>query len=394
MDATLYLVIGFALSFILGTALGAGLTFFINRKNAGKLDTAMENQFKVSAQEAIKQAQESFLALAEERFKSAQKDGAHDLDKRQKAIEELVKPVHEKLQNLSGAVDQSKGLYQALQNDLQNLNKETAKLAGALRNPVARGNWGEAILERLLEHSGLIKGVHYHLQTSLPGGDSRLIPDATIELPDSLHIVIDSKAPINDFVRNLDEDMDEAYYKQLQTGLAQAVKSRIQDLSKKAYWENLNSPDFVVLFLPSEHLFSAAIQADPSLLDLAAEKKIVMASPVLMMSLLRVVRMSWRQIEMAQNAQTISEQGQELYKRFITFTEHFEKIGKSLQSAMNSYDSAIGSMERKVLPAGRKLHELQSSNAALKEPPSFDPIEKQPRKLVLHEDDEKEKKRA
>lgn len=395
-DATIIHALGYsALGFVLG-ALIVGLA--LRTKNAAlkaelaareELSMQMGNQFEVTAQQAVQSAHESFLKLAEARFKEAQKDGSHDLEKRQKAIEEMVKPVHENLKALSGAVDQSKGMYKALHGDLQNLNKETAKLAGALRNPAARGNWGEGILERLLEQSGLIKGVHYNLQTALPGEESRLRPDAVVNLPDSLHIVIDSKAPINDFVRNLDSDIEESDYKSLQTGLAQAVRGHINQLGKKAYWAQLNSPDFVVLFLPSEHLFSAAVQADPALLDLAAEKKIIMASPILTMSLLRVVGMGWRQVELAKNAQTISEQGQELYKRLLKFTSHVGKVGKHLQNAMKGYDEAIGSLERSVLPSARKFKDLQAATQ-LEDIPDFQTIETQPRMLNITSEDESE----
>jgi len=301
----------------------------------------------------------------------------------------MVKPVHKQLEALSGALEQAKGTDKALREDLLNLNKETSKLAGALRNPAARGNWGEGMLERLLENSGLIKGVHYELQVNLQGAR----PDAVVNLPDNLHIVIDSKAPINDFVRNLDEDLDESSYKDLQVNLARAVKTHIQELSKKAYWEQLNSPDFVVMFLPSEHLFSAAIQADPTLLDLAADKKIVLASPILTMSLLRVVGMSWRQVDLAKNAQEISERGHDLYKRLLNFTDHIEKIGKGLQNAMKGYDSAVGSLERQVLPAARKFKDLQGQSGAA-ELQVLKSVEEEPRAITLTADDEKEKKRA
>lgn len=402
LDATTIHALGYsALGFILG-ALIVGL--ILRSKNAAlkaeltareELGAQMENQFEVTAHKAVQNAHESFLKLAEARLKEAQKDSSHDLEKRQQAINELVHPVKKHLELLSKSVEQSTGTQKAIRDDLLNLNKETAKLAGALRNPAARGNWGEGILERLLEQSGLIKGVHYSLQATLPGEENRLRPDAVVNLPDSLHIVIDSKAPINDFVRNLDADIEEGDYKTLQTGLAQAIKGHINQLGKKAYWEQLNSPDFVVLFLPSEHLFSAAVQADPTLLDLAADKKIVMASPILTMSLLRVVGMGWRQVELAKNAQTISEQGQELYKRLLKFTSHMGKVGKHLQSAMKGYDEATGSLERSVLPSARKFKDLQAA-AQLEDVPEFTAIEQQPRELNITTEDQQalEKKSA
>lgn len=371
MDAIVYIGVGF----VLGAFAAAGFLAFLS------------GRFRLTAQEAVQQAHESFLQRAEETFKKHHADGAHELDKRQRAIDELVKPVQKQLEGLNRALEQSGGLQKAIREDLQNLNKETAKLAGALRNPAARGNWGEEMLERLLENSGLIKGINYELQVALEGAR----PDAVVKLPESLHIVIDAKAPINDFVRKLDADMSDGDYAALQTDLARAVKNHINDLGKKAYWEQLDSPDFVVLFLPSEHLFSAAVQADASLLDLAAERKVVLASPVLMMSLLRVVAMSWRQVELAKNAAEISARGDDLYKRLLTFTGHIEKIGKHLQSAMGGYDAAIGSLEKSVMPAARKFRELQGGTDDL---PELRPIEQPPRLLSLSADDEAMKKRA
>lgn len=375
---------------LIGIFIGGAAAYFYMKRQGMALDAHLENQFRVTAQEAVQKAHESFLQLAEARLKETHKDHSHDLEKRQKAIDELIKPVHENLKNLSGALEQIKGTDQALREDIRHLGKETAKLAGALRNPAARGNWGEEMLERLLENSGLIKDVHYSLQVTVTSDERRLRPDAVINLSDGLHIVIDAKAPVNDFIRELDEDLDERSYKTLQTGLAQAVKGHIQELGKKAYWEQLNSPDFVVLFLPSEHLFSAAIQADPSLLELAADRKVVLASPILTMSLLRVVGMSWRQVELAKNAAEISERGSDLYKRLLTFTDKIEKIGKNIQGAMRGYDEAVGSLERSVLPAARKFKDLQGSTAN-QDLPELKTIEESPRLLNLSADDEKEK---
>ena len=335
---------------------------------------SMDDHFTALASRVLESNAQSFLNIAQEKLRAANNDSANDLDKRTAAIEQMVKPVEKHLQQLGGAVKELHGTKQNILDDLRNLNKETSKLAGALRNPSARGNWGEEMLERLLENSGLIKGVNYQLQESMTLEDGKkLRPDAVVNLPDSLHIVIDSKAPINDFVRNLDSDMEEGDYRELQTGLAASVKNHIRDLGKKSYWENLDSPDFVVLFLPSEHLFSAAVQADPSLLDQAAERKVVMASPTILMSLLRVVAMSWRQVELAKNAQDIAALGSDLYERIATFGGHIQKIGKGIESAMGAYDKAISSLETRVLPSARSLKEKHVSlkNTDL---PKFEPI--------------------
>ncbi|MBX2833943.1 MAG: DNA recombination protein RmuC [Micavibrio sp.] len=354
---------------------------------AGKV---LDDRFKATAQDALQKTSESFLQLAQEKLKSAQNDGAHDLDKRQKAIDELMKPMAENLKNLGAAIEQVKGTDRELKSDLQNLSRETARLVGALRDPSAQGQWGEFILEGLLEKSGLMKGVHYHTQATLEGG---LRPDAIIEMQDGFKIVVDSKAPINQFSQRLSEDLSEADYTQLMGNLARQVREHVKALGKKDYWESLDSVDFTVMFLPSEHIYSIALRADPSLVDFAASKNVIIASPTLLMSLLRVVGMSWRQVELAKNAQEISVAGNELYKRFLKFTDHLGKVGKGLQSAMSGYDAAIGSMEKQVLPAARKFKDLQES-AISDDVPSFTAIESAPRQISLTAEDEAEKKRA
>lgn len=352
---------------------------------------ALDHRFKTTAQEALTQSNERFLQLAQEKLKAAQADSSHDLEKRQNAIGEMIKPVHKNLEDLSKALEQVKGTDNALREDLSRLNRETAKLVGALRDPAAQGKWGEYILEGLLDKSGLIKGQHYHTQVSLNDGRHR--PDAIIDMQDGFKIIIDAKAPVNKFADRLSEDITEEDYKALMQDLAKQVRERTKELSKKGYWENVESPDFTVLFLPSEHLYSLALRADPELVEFAAAQNIIIASPTLLMSLLRVVGMSWRQVELAQNAQEISARGAELYKRLLSFTGHIEKVGKNLQTAMKGYDAAVGSLQSSVLPAARKFKELQgASNAG--ELPEFDQIEEPPRVISLTPEDEQEKKRA
>jgi len=356
------------------------------------INAEMNNRFKLSAQEALKASSEQFLQLAQEKLKHAQSDGAHDLEKRQKAIETLVKPIQEQLDGLGKAVQQTKGTDEELRKELKFLTTETARLVGALRDPAAQGQWGEYILEGLLEKSGLMKGVHYETQVSIDVEGSKQRPDAIINMQDGFNIIIDAKAPINQFTQRLGENLSEDQYNEVMRGISKQVKSHVQALGKKGYWENVDSPDFTVLFLPSEHIYSLALRADPSLVDFATKQNIIIASPTLLMSLLRVVGMSWRQVELAKNAHEISELGGELYKRLLTFTGHIEKVGKNLQTAMNGYDSAVGSLEKSVLPSARKMHELQGKQSD--DLNTLDAIERNPRLVSLTEEDEKEKKRA
>lgn len=356
------------------------------------INAEMNNRFKLSAQEALKATNEQFLQLAQERLKAAQNDGAHDLDKRQKAIDTLVKPMQERLDQLTKAMHEAKGTDEELRKDLKFLSTETAKLVGALRDPAAQGQWGEYILEGLLEKSGLMKGIHYETQVSFETETGRVRPDAIINMQDGFNIIIDAKAPINEFTQRLGDNLTEDQYAEVMRGISRQVKSHVQALGKKGYWENVDSPDFTVLFLPSEHIYSLALRADPTLVDYATTQNIIIASPTLLMSLLRVVGMSWRQVELAKNAQEISELGGELYKRLLTFTDHIGKVGKNLQTAMNGYDSAVGSLEKSVLPSARKMHELQGKQS--EDMKVLDPIERNPRLVSLTEEDEAEKKRA
>ena len=411
LDATIYIGLGI----LLGCFVGGAAVFFIQMRRVMRLErqnaelsaqvqaekealaragVELDNRFKATAQEALQKSSEQFLQLAQEKLKGAQAENAHDLEKRQKAIDEMVKPVHEKLQSMAAALEQVKGTDQSLSEQVQNLNRETAKLVGALRDPSAQGAWGEFILEGLLEKSGLIKGVHYETQVTLDSENGKQRPDAIIQMQDGFNIIIDSKAPLNEFAQRLSQEVSEDEHNQIMSNLASQVKEHVKKLGSKNYWENVDSPDFTVLFLPSEHIYSIALRADPALVEFAATKNIIIASPTLLMSLLRVVGMSWRQVELAQNAQEISDLGFDLYKRFLKFTDHFEKVGANLQKAMSGYDSAVGSLERQILPAARKFKDLQGAKAGIENVPEFDEIEAVPRKITLSVEDEQEKKRA
>ena len=354
----------------------------------------LDARFKATAQDALTQTTEQFMQLAQEKLKNAQGHAAHDLDKRQRAIDEMVKPIKEQLAAMKGALDQVQGTDKSLREEMQVLNRETARLVGALRDPAAQGKWGEYILEGLLEKSGLMKGVHYETQVSMDTETGRQRPDAIIRMQDGFNIVVDAKAPLNEFSQRLGQDLSEDEYDTLTANLARQVREHVKELGKKGYWENIDSPDFTVMFMPSEHLYALALRADPALVDFAAEKNVIIASPTLLMSLIRVVGMSWRQVDLAQNAQEISERGYDLYKRLLTFTGHIEKVGRNIGTALRGYNDAIGSLERSVLPAARKFKDLQGSTSSTPELTIIEQSEEQPRNLVLTAEDEDEKKHA
>lgn len=348
---------------------------------------AMETAFVQAAQDAARQALDrnsaDFIRLAQEKLKHAQADGAHDLEKRQTAIHELLKPVQKQLEQLGSTVEQIKGTDQALREDLKHLSRETARLAGALRDPAAQGRWGEFILEGLLDKSGLMKGVHYETQISIAGADgSRQRPDAVIRMQDGLSIVVDAKAPLNEFADRLAESLAPEEFEALTLNLAKQVRAHVTALGRKGYWEapELQSPDFTVLFLPSEHMFSMALRADPGLVDYAMGQNVLISSPTLFMALLRVVGFGWRQADLARNAEEIAGQAADLYKRLTVFAGHIEKVGKGLSGAMGSYNDAVGSLERNVLPAARRFKDLNVPTAG-RDLPELNPLREEQRHL-------------
>lgn len=359
--------LGAVAGIVLGYLFSLGKTIRLEREKAAlsaKLEAeraGLGDHFATLAQAALKSNTESFLALAQEKLKSAQKDGAHDLEKRSIAIEKLVKPVEQHLHRMSGMVAQLEGTAKATSEQLQNLHKETSKLTSTLRNPSAQGKWGEFVLEAILEKAHLKRGTHYETQTAIEGGGR---PDVIINLHDGFRIAIDSKAPINDHISRLDEDLSEDELKAIKANMARAVRGHVKVLGARSYQENIAGSDFVILFLPSEVVFSATLQNDPSIVDYASDNNVVIASPTLIISLLRVVGLSWRQVEMAKNAAEVSALAIDLHKRFTTFLDHFQKIGKGLGGAVQSYEKALGSMNRMVLPAARKFEKLHSGKQA------------------------------
>lgn len=384
------LTVGLILGFLIGMLCLLLRSGGLKAKNA-RLEATLEAEragldehFKALAQATLQSNSESFLNIAQEKLKAAQKDSSHDLEKRTQAIAAMVEPVQKHLHHLNGVVEQLSGTDKAIREDIQNLSKETARLTGALKNPAAQGKWGEFVLERLLENANLIKGIHYDTQVTVMAGDKRLIPDFTITLHDGFTIAADSKAPITEFINKLDVSMTEEDYNNFRNGVAKVIRSHVKKLGSKSYWEQFDSLDFVVLFLPSENIFSTALSADPDLLDYAAENNVVIASPTLMMSLLRVVGLSWRQVAMAKNAQEISQLGGELFDRINNFATHLGKVGAGINSALAAYNKAIGTFDSRILSSARKLKELKATDKDIETPKL---LEGSPRPIAAQNDD-------
>lgn len=358
---------------------------------AREAQDAMGGAFSLAAQEALRQNNEQFLALAQEKLKQAQSEGGHDLEKRHQAIAALVDPIGKMLKEMEGKVENlgkaGTGLETQLKtfSDIQNrLRDETANLVRALRNPGQGGRWGEMHLQRTLEFMGMVEGTHFERQVATTVDGTRQQPDYVVSMPSGLHVVIDVKTPMDPFLEISDAQATEEQRQAAVTRFQKALRGHLAELSKKEYWQRFNSPDFVVMYLPSEGLFSMAVSADPGLLEEAANKKIILASPTTMMGLLRIAYYGWQQRNMAEEARHIADLGAELYRRVSVFGEHMQKLGGSLNSAMNTYNKAVGSLESKVLPGVKKFRDLHVQTGG-KDIPSLPPLEETARALSAPE---------
>ncbi len=398
MNAITYIAIG------LGVALFVAIMRIVQLSARIKAEeTAAANSrdhFEVTAQEVIRNAHESFLQLAEGRLKEAHKDSAHDLEKRQKAVAELVDPIGKTLKEMEAKIENlgkaGIGLESQLKtfSEIQNrLHSETTNLSRALRNPGQGGRWGEMHLQRTLEFMGMVENTHFRRQvyTSVDGTGQQ--PDFILDMPSGLHIVVDVKTPMDPYLELTGTDLGDEQRAAALARLQKAFRSHLADLSRKEYWQRFNSPDFVVMYLPSEGLFSMAVGADPTLLEEAANKRIIIASPTTFMGLARIAHYGWQQKNIAEEAQKIADLGAMLYERVIKFGEHMQKVGGSLNSAVKNYNFAIGSLESKLLTGAKKFKDLHIGTSG-REIPDLEAIEEMPREIAAPELLEQQKKRA
>ncbi len=364
-------------------------------KYIDELNKKMGDSFKAMSQEALNANRDTFLALAKEKLKESQENASYDLEKRQKAIADLVKPVSDNLAKIDekiallekerqGAYGELKQFLSVMKADQEKLRGETASLVQALRSPSQRGQWGELQLKRTLEMAGLVEGVHYTMQESIKGEDGTLRPDVIVKMPGGKSIVIDSKVPLDAYLDSLKDGISENERIEALNRHAVQVRARIKELSSKAYWEQLDTPEFVVMFLPGESYYSAALERDSKLLEVGIDSRVLPASPTTLISLLKAVHYGWRQEKLANNAREISDLGKELYKRISVFGGHMQRLGKGLAGAMTSYNKAVGSLERNVLSAARKFENLEVSNSGDKIP-ELDPLEQTPRPLIAQD---------
>ena len=329
-------------------------------------ETKLRDAFSALSADALKHNNEAFLQLARTSLGEFQKTATIDLDGRQRAIETIVQPLKESLTKVDDKlreVEQGRESTQAqLSEQIRSLTQsqhllhtETNRLARALRSPNVRGQWGELQLRRVLENAGMVQGDHYELKESVLGEEGRLTPDVIVKLPGGKNVVVDAKVPLTAFLEASDCEVDADREARLREH-ARQVKDHISRLAGKAYWTHFQpTPDIVVMFVPGESLLTAALQYDPGLLEFSMSRGVMLTSPLTLIALLRAIAYGWQQERVAKNAQEISELGRNLYERIAKLAEHFENVGRSLAKSVESYNSAVGTLESRVLVTARRL---------------------------------------
>jgi DNA recombination protein RmuC len=355
----------------------------------------LSNAFAALSADALRNNNQSFLQLAKSTLETYQQAAKGDLEKRQIAIDETLKPVRDSLEKVDAKIAELEksrtGAYAALNEQVRALSEgqvalrsETTNLVKALRSPAVRGRWGEIQLRRVVEMAGMQAHCDFFEQQTLTTEDGQLRPDMRVRLPGNKSIIVDAKTPLEAYLKAMDAPDDETR-RNFMTAHAQNVRTHIASLAKKSYWSQFkDTPELVVMFLPGEVFFSAALEADPALIEAGIEQNIILATPTTLIGLLRAVYYGWRQEAIAVEARAISDLGRDLYKRLADLSGHFFDLGKGLGGAVKAFNKAVGSLESRVLVSARKFKDLISvtteSNIEV-----LEPIEQLPRALQAPE---------
>jgi DNA recombination protein RmuC len=357
----------------------------------------LRNAFKAMASDALKSNNSSFLVIAEETLKRFQSQAKGDLEARQKAVADMVMPVRDSLNKVDAQIQQMEvargDAYGELRTQVQSLittqkelQSQTGNLVRALRTPNVRGRWGEIQLRRVVDIAGMLSYCDFAEQETVTTESGRLRPDLVVKLPGGKHVVVDAKTPLQAFLEAF-ETNDEDARRVCLTNHARQVRDHMNTLSGKKYWEQFEAtPEFVVMFLPGETFFSAALEQDSGLIEHGVLNRVIPASPTTLIALLKAINYGWNQEKLARNAQRISELGKELHDRLRLLAGHITSVGTGLDRAVESYNKAVGSLESRVLVSARKFAELGTSVAD--DIPALEPIETTARALSFDWDDE------
>lgn len=335
--------------------------------------SALADAFKGLSADALKSNNQAFIDLAQATLAKFQESARGDLEARQKAVDELVRPLRDSLEKVDGKLGEIEKsrieAYSALNEQLKGLvethlpmlRSETANLVKALRQPTVRGRWGEIQLKRVVEMAGMVDHCDFLEQENRTTEDGRLRPDLIVRLPGGKSIVVDAKAPVTAYLEAAETE-DEVVQRERLADHARQVRDHMVKLGRKAYWEQFDpTPEFVVLFLPGEMFFSAALQQDPGLIEFGVNERVIPATPTTLIALLRAVAYGWRQEALAKNAQEVADLGRQLYERIAKLGEHWANVGDKLGRAVDAYNGATSTLESRVLVSARRLRDLKAA---------------------------------
>jgi len=397
----LYLTIGLPAA-VIGLLLGVVITWLIGKSRHKRLVEERESAFELAnakltqtfaelSNRSLQANSDTFLKLAEQRLDTQQERAKSELGAREKAVEALVKPINEALKeskkqiselekSRSEAYGGIKSQLEEMQLNQKSLKQETQNLVNALRRPEVRGRWGEITLRRLVELAGMVEHCDFVEQVHTQSDGQTIRPDMVVRMPDQRELVVDVKTPLDAYL-SAAEAPDDAQRQLALDRHAKNVRGHIRMLASKAYWNQFEqSPEFVILFIPGDQFLSAALNEEPDLIEYALSEQIILATPTSFVALLKAVAYGWRQLALADNAKEIRILAEDLYARLATYVSHMNKVGRQLNSSVENFNKAVGSLERSVLPGARKFVELGVHPK--KEVEKLETIESVPRTMI------------